>query len=122
MVDFRAELSVGKPNSNVKTSGPGVRVIKRFASPGYTANKEGDTNDFAILVLEKDLMKIEPAQLMTIEIEKELVEKKEALINFFIFWGICKNSCFSRSYSGVYSRWVGLKNILKPFKPYILNT
>ncbi len=76
LVDFREELSVGKPNSNVKTSGPGVRVIKRFASPGYTANKEGDTNDFAILVLEKDLIKIEPAQLMTPEIEKELVEKR----------------------------------------------
>ena len=79
LVDFREELSVGKPNSNVKTSGPGVRVIKRFASPGYTANKEGDTNDFAILVLEKDLMKIEPAQLMTPEIEKDLVEKRETV-------------------------------------------
>lgn len=76
MVDFREELSVGKPNSNVRTSGPGVRVIKRFVAPGYIANKEGDTNDFAILVLEKDLMKIEPAQLMTPEIEKELVEKR----------------------------------------------
>jgi len=75
-VDFREELSVGKPNSNVKTSGLGVRVIKRFASPGYTANKEGDTNDFAILVLERDLMKVEPAQLMTPEIEKDLVEKR----------------------------------------------
>ena len=76
MVDFREELSVGKPNSNVRTSGPGVRVIKRFVAPGYIANKQGDTNDFAILVLEKDLMKIEPAQLMTPEIEKELVEKR----------------------------------------------
>ena len=76
LVDFREELSVGKPNSNVKTSGPGVRVIKRFASPGYTANKEGDTNDFAILILERDLIAIEPAQLMTPEIEKDLVEKR----------------------------------------------
>ena len=76
LVDFREELSVGKPNSNVQTSGPGVRVIKRFAAPGYTANKEGDTHDFAILVLEKELMKVEPAQLMTPEIEKELVEKR----------------------------------------------
>ena len=79
MVDFRTELSVGKPNSNVKTSGPGVRVIKRFASPGYTANKEGDTFDFAILVLERDLIQIEPAQLMTPEIEKELVEKRASV-------------------------------------------
>ena len=76
MVDFRAELSVGKPNSNVTTSGPGVRVIKRFAAPGYIADKEGDANDFAILVLERDLIQIEPAQLMTPEIEKELVGKK----------------------------------------------
>jgi hypothetical protein len=76
MVDFRSELSVGKPNSNVTNSGPGVRVIKRFAAPGYIADKEGDTNDFAILVLERDLIQIEPAQLMTPEIEKELVAKK----------------------------------------------
>jgi hypothetical protein len=76
MVDFREELSVGKPNSNVTNSGTGVRVIKRFAAPGYIANKEGDTNDFAILVLERDLIQIEPAQLMTPEMEKELVGKK----------------------------------------------
>jgi len=76
MIDFRGELSVGKPNSNVTNSGTGVRVIKRFAAPGYIADKEGDVNDFAILVLERDLMQIEPAQLMTPEIEKELVGKK----------------------------------------------
>ena len=76
MVDFREELSVGKPNSNVTTSGPGVRVIKRFAAPGYTANKEGDTHDFAVLVLERDLIQIEPAQLMTPEIEKELLNER----------------------------------------------
>ena len=76
MVDFREELSVGKPNSNVTNSGTGVRVIKRFATPGYIANKEGDTNDFAILVLERDLIQIESAQLMTPEMEKELVGKK----------------------------------------------
>ena len=76
MVDFRSELSVGNPNSNVKSSGDGVRVIKRFAAPGYVANREGDTHDFAILVLERDLIQIEPAQLMTPEIEKELVDKR----------------------------------------------
>ena len=76
MIDFRTELSVGKPNSNVTSSGPGIRVIKRFAAPGYSADKEGDINDFAILVLERDLIQIEPAQLMTPEIEKELVGKK----------------------------------------------
>jgi hypothetical protein len=75
MIDFREELSVGKPNSNVTNSGTGVRVIKRFAAPGYLANKEGDIHDFAILVLERDLIQIEPAQLMTPEIEKELVGK-----------------------------------------------
>ena len=76
MVDFRPELSVGKPNSNIASSGAGVRVIKRFVTPGYVADKEGDVNDFAILVLERDLMKAEPAQLMTQEIEKDLVEKR----------------------------------------------
>ncbi|MEY3320023.1 MAG: hypothetical protein EB019_04315 [Actinobacteria bacterium] len=76
MIDFRPQLAVGKPNSNVATSGPGVRVVKRFAAPGYIADRNGDVNDFAILVLERDLMKIEPAQLMTPEIERELVDKR----------------------------------------------
>jgi hypothetical protein len=76
MIDFRSELSVGKPNANLANSGPGVRVIKRFAAAGYVADREGDVNDFAILVLERDLIKADPVQLMTPEIEKELVEKR----------------------------------------------
>ena len=76
MVDFRPDLSVGKPNSSLVNSGQGVRVIKRFAAPGYVADREGDVNDFAILILERDLVKAEPAQLMTPEIERELVEKR----------------------------------------------
>ena len=76
LVDFRPDLSVGKPNSSLVNSGQGVRVIKRFAAPGYVADREGDVNDFAILILERDLVKAEPAQLMTPEIERELVEKR----------------------------------------------
>lgn len=76
MIDFRPDLSVGKPNSNLANSGPGVRVIKRFAAPGYAADREGDINDFAILVLERELVKAEPVQLMTPEIERELVAKR----------------------------------------------
>ena len=76
MIDFRPDLSVGKPNSSLADAVSGVRVIKRFAAPGYIANREGDVNDFAVLVLEKDLIKVGPARLMTPEIERELVEKR----------------------------------------------
>jgi len=76
---FRYDLSVGKPNSNLAGAGNGVRVVKRFMAPGYVADREGDVNDFAVLVLEKDLLKIGPAKLMTPEIERELVEKRASV-------------------------------------------
>jgi hypothetical protein len=57
----------------VKTNGVGVKVIKRISAPGYLPNESPDLNDFSILILEKDLIQIEPAALLTPEIEQELI-------------------------------------------------
>ena len=75
-VEFRPFLAVGKPNANVKTNGVGVKVIKRISAPGYLPNESPDLNDFSILILEKDLIQIEPAALLTPEIEQELINNR----------------------------------------------
>lgn len=74
--EFRPALAVGKPNTNIKTIGQGVRVIKRISAPGYIGTNNPDLNDFAVLILEKDLIAAEPVQLLTPEIQRELVEKR----------------------------------------------
>ena len=74
--EFRPNLAVGKPNSNVKTIGSGVRVIKRISAPKYLGNDSPDLHDFAILILESDLIPAEPTQLLTPEIEQILLEKR----------------------------------------------
>jgi len=74
--EFRPALAVGKPNTDIKTIGQGVRVIKRISAPGYVGTNNPDLNDFAILILEKDLIAAEPVQLLTTEIQRELVEKR----------------------------------------------
>jgi hypothetical protein len=74
--EFRPFLAVGMPNTDIKTITQGVRVIKRISAPGYLANSSPDLNDFAILILEKDLVSVDPVQLLTPEIERELREKR----------------------------------------------
>ena len=74
--EFRPDLAVGKPNVDIKTIGSGVRVIKRISAPNYLGNSSPDLHDFAILILEKDLIPAEPVQLLTPEIEQMLVEKR----------------------------------------------
>jgi hypothetical protein len=74
--EFRPALAVGKPNTDIKKIGQGVRVIKRISAPGYVGTNNPDLNDFAILILEKDLIAAEPVQLLTTEIQRELVEKR----------------------------------------------
>jgi hypothetical protein len=74
--EFRPDLAVGMPNTDIKKIGQGVRVIKRFSAPGYIGNDNPDLSDFAILILEKDLIPVKPAQLLTPEIYKEFLEKR----------------------------------------------
>jgi hypothetical protein len=74
--EFRPDLAVGMPNTDIKKIGQGVRVIKRFSAPGYIGNDNPDLSDFAILILEKDLIPVKPAQLLNPEIYKEFLEKR----------------------------------------------
>lgn len=74
--EFRPFLAVGMPNTDIKTVSMGVRVIKRISAPGYLGNNSPDLNDFAILILEKDLVSVDPVQLLTPEIERDLREKR----------------------------------------------
>lgn len=74
--EFRPLLSVGKPNADIKTIGQGVRVIKRISAPGYLSKSSPDLNDFAILILEKDLANVEPIQLLSPDIESELIKNR----------------------------------------------
>ena len=74
--EFRPFLAVGKPNTDIKLIGQGVRVIKRISAPGYISTNNPDLHDFAILILEKELVSVEPVQLLTPEIERELREKR----------------------------------------------
>jgi hypothetical protein len=75
-VEFQPTLAVGKPNTNIKSIGQGVKVIKRISAPGYLPNNSPELHDFSILILEKDLVRAEPAQLLTPEIELELLESR----------------------------------------------
>ena len=74
--EFRPDLAVGKPNVDIKTIDSGVRVIKRISAPKYLGNDSPDLHDFAILILESDLIPAEPVQLLTPEIEQILLEKR----------------------------------------------
>lgn len=75
-VEFQPTLAVGKPNTNIKSIGQGVKVIMRISAPGYLPNNSPDLHDFSVLILEKDLIRVEPAQLLTPEIELEILESR----------------------------------------------
>ena len=89
--EFRPDLSVGKPNLDIKTIGQGIRVIKRISAPGYLKEGDPDLNDFAILILEKDLVKVDPVQLLTPDIERDLKEKRAEvkLHGYGVFVDLC---------------------------------
>ena len=64
--------TVGKPNSNAFDKTGRVKVIKTFVGD-YKQSLAGDVNDFIVYVLERDLVPISKGNLLTAEIEKELV-------------------------------------------------
>jgi hypothetical protein len=68
-------ITVGKPNSSAKSTDGRVKVIKNFIGD-YKRSNLGGANDFAVLVLESDLIQISPAKLMSPEIETELVNAR----------------------------------------------
>jgi len=64
--------TVGKPNSNAFDKTGRVKVIKTFVGD-YKESLAGSVNDFIVYVLERDLVPISKGNLLTAEIEKELV-------------------------------------------------
>jgi hypothetical protein len=67
-------ITVGKPNSAASSKVGRVKVIKTFVGDYKKSNAgAGALNDFIVYVLEKDLVSISTGELLTAEIEKELV-------------------------------------------------
>jgi hypothetical protein len=74
--NFNAKyLFVGRPNSTAGDYKGLVKVEKRFIAKNYRFN-EASLDDFAIYVLEKDLIPAAPVKLLTPEIEAEIRESK----------------------------------------------
>ncbi len=69
------EIYVGKPNSKAGDVTGAVRVIKRIISTSFRYNN-ASLGDFVIYVLEKDLIDIGEVNLLTPEIEKELISSQ----------------------------------------------
>ena len=70
-----AFITVGKPNSSAKSAEGRAKVIKTFA-----ADFTQFGNDFIVLVLDRDLVTVSPAKLMTAEIEAELVNARAEVV------------------------------------------
>ncbi len=66
-----AFITVGKPNSSAKDAEGRAKVIKTFVADFTQMG-----NDFIVLVLDRDLVTVSPAKLMTAEIEAELVNAR----------------------------------------------
>jgi hypothetical protein len=72
ILDEPALITVGKPNSSAFDKTGRVKVIKTFVGD-YKPTSSGGVNDFIVYVLERDLVPISKGDLLTAEIEKELV-------------------------------------------------
>jgi hypothetical protein len=69
----RPTIVVGKPNTRAGDGTGAVRVVKSILAKNY---RSGLLDDFAIYILEKDLVEMTPVKLLTPEIEKELLATK----------------------------------------------
>ena len=79
-------ITVGKPNSSAKSAESRAKVIKTFV-----ANFTQFGNDFIVLVLDRDLVTISPAKLLTAEIEAELVNARAEVV--FHGYGEYRDRC-----------------------------
>jgi len=79
-------ITVGKPNSSAKSAEGRAKVIKTFV-----ANFTQFGNDFIVLVLDRDLVTISPAKLLTAEIEAELVNARAEVV--FHGYGEYRDRC-----------------------------
>ena len=93
IVPLVRENYVGLPNTKITATTPRMKVIKQFTAKTYRSTPTGALDDFAVFVLEKDLINAEPVPLLTPEIEKELVASKAQvrLHGFGIFEDACKS-------------------------------
>lgn len=93
IVPLVRENYVGMPNTKVTSTTPRVKVIKQFTAKNYRSTQVGALDDFAVFVLEKDLISAVPVQLLTPDIEKELLASK-AQVNLHGF-GLFEDACKS---------------------------
>ena len=68
-------IFIGKPNSTAGNYSEAVRVEKKFISKTYRYSNAA-LGDFAVYVLEKDLIPAPAVKLLTPELEKEIRESK----------------------------------------------
>ncbi len=66
------DMHVGKPNVSAD-EGTRVRVIKQFKAPEHDDNVKPTVWDFSILILASELAPVAPAELLTPEINAELL-------------------------------------------------
>ena len=81
-----AFITVGKPNSSAKDAEGRAKVIKTFVADFTQMG-----NDFIVLVLDRDLVTVSPAKLMTAEIEAELVNARSEVV--FHGYGEYRDRC-----------------------------
>jgi hypothetical protein len=75
-INFGAKyLYIGKPNSTAGDYNGIVKVEKRLVATNYR-NSSGTLDDFAIYVLESDLITAPPVKLLTPELEVEIRESR----------------------------------------------
>ena len=81
-----AFITVGKPNSSAKDAEGRAKVIKTFVADFTQMG-----NDFIVLVLDRELVTVSPAKLMTAEIEAELVNARSEVV--FHGYGEYRDRC-----------------------------
>jgi len=84
-------ITVGKPNSSVKSTEGRAKVIKTFVGDYKKSSTGWTLNDFIVLVLDRDLATVSPAKLMTAEIEAELVKARAEIV--FHGYGEYRDRC-----------------------------
>ena len=83
-------ITVGRPNSSVKSTEGRAKVIQTYVGD-YKKSSMGGQNDFIVLVLDRDLATVAPAKLMTAEIEAELVKARAEVV--FHGYGEYRDRC-----------------------------
>ena len=96
-------ITVGKPNSAASDTTGRVKVIKTFIGD-FKLTSGGGVNDFIVYVLEKDLVPISKGNLLTPDIERELIaDQAEVKIHGYGEYqdrcpgqpGLCKKTSFN---------------------------